>query len=200
MQAHPGRRLDAIADEVVRNGLATIADELGSTHVRAAYSSVVRGVARLLHRGMRRHGPGRVSGSLAGLAAGDDAVPIAYTVIVSHMFDVGCPHPGGVAVASRSLWDEGLVLPLVPVVQSHVPNQILLNVIAANTSDPDKVPGDIRSVLAGSTPGPGTTRRRGARGHRPCAAWLHGHTRRHRHHHSPPRRMTGYRLQHRERP
>jgi len=195
-QTQTGRHLDAIAIEVVRNGLAAIADEMGATHVRAAYSSVVResldfstavcdGNGRVVAQGLSlalqlgaiprfmQHvrerlahppAPGDVyllnhpwQGGVhlpdfffaKPVFVGDDAEPIAYTVIVSHMVDVGGPHPGGVAVAARSLWDEGLVLPLVPLVQRDVTNQVLLDVIAANTREPDKVLGDIRSVLAG---------------------------------------------------
>ena len=36
------QRIDPIAIEVTRNALGSIADEMAVTHVRAAYSSVVR--------------------------------------------------------------------------------------------------------------------------------------------------------------
>jgi N-methylhydantoinase B len=79
----------------------------------------------------------------------DESEPIAFTVVVSHMVDVGGPFPGGVSVEAASLWEEGLVIPLVRLVAEGTPNDAVLDLIAANTRDPDKVLGDIRAALAG---------------------------------------------------
>jgi N-methylhydantoinase B len=184
-----------VAIEIVRNGLAAIADEMAITQVRAAYSSVVRdmldfstavcdGGGRVLAQGLSlalQLGaiPRFMRYVLRGIeqpAQGDvylvnhpwqggvhlpdflfarpvfldgEDEPIAYTVIVSHMVDVGGPYPGGVSVAAASLWEEGLVIPLVPIVSGGVPNRPLLDLIAVNTREPVKVLGDIRAVLAG---------------------------------------------------
>lgn len=71
----------------------------------------------------------------------------AYTVIVSHMVDLGGRFPGSMSPAAASLWEEGLVIPLIPLVKNDVINQPLLDLIAANTRDPVGVTGDIRSAL-----------------------------------------------------
>jgi N-methylhydantoinase B len=184
----------SIAVEVVRNGLSAVADEMAATHVRAAYSSVVRdmldfstavcdGQGRVLAQGLSlalQLGaiPRFMSHLVAKVAAparGDVYLlnhpweggvhlpdfffakpvflegdrPAAYTVIVSHMVDIGGRNPGGVSVAATSLWEEGLVIPLVPLVRAGVPDDALLDLLAANSRDPAKVLGDIRAVLAG---------------------------------------------------
>ncbi len=77
------------------------------------------------------------------------AEPIAYAGIVTHMVDVGGRFPGGISVTASSLWEEGLIIPIVPLVQGGTVNQPLLDVIAANVREPVKVLGDIRAALAG---------------------------------------------------
>lgn len=193
-----GQLQTPIAVEVVRNGLTAIADEMAATHVRAAYSSVVRdmldfstavcdGQGRVLAQGLSlalqlgaiprfmRHLTKTVTTPRPGdvflsnhpweggvhlpdfffakpVFFGDEdagARPAAYTVIVSHMVDVGGHNPGGASVNATSLWDEGLVIPLVPLVRDGEASQPLLDVISANSRDPAKVLGDIRAVLAG---------------------------------------------------
>ena len=73
--------------------------------------------------------------------------PAAYTVIVSHMVDMGGRYPGSISPSAASLWEEGLVIPLLPLVKHGVLNQPILDLIAANTRDPTAVLGDIRSAL-----------------------------------------------------
>lgn len=80
-------------------------------------------------------------------ADGEDT-PIAWTASVSHMVDVGGRFPGGISVAATSLWEEGLILPIVPLVQAGEANQPVFDIIAANVRDPAKVRGDIRAALA----------------------------------------------------
>jgi N-methylhydantoinase B len=79
----------------------------------------------------------------------DNPLPLAYAVIVSHMVDVGGPFPGGVAPSAVSLWEEGLVVPLIRIVDRDALNEPLLDLIASNSREPVKVRGDIRAALAG---------------------------------------------------
>jgi N-methylhydantoinase B len=78
-----------------------------------------------------------------------DRTPIAWAGIVTHMVDVGGRFPGGISVTASALWEEGLVLPIVPLVQRGELNQPVLDIIAANVREPTKVLGDIRAALAG---------------------------------------------------
>jgi N-methylhydantoinase B len=188
--------LDAsISSEVTRNGLSAIADEMAITHVRAAYSTVVRdmvdfstaicdGSGRVVAQGLslalqlgaiprfmqalleRVDRPRRGDVYLLNhpwqggvhlpdfffarpVFVEDRPEPIAFTVLVSHMVDVGGRFPGGISAQATSLWDEGLVIPLVPLVREGVVNDALIDVIAANSREPSTVLGDIRAVLAG---------------------------------------------------
>jgi N-methylhydantoinase B len=78
-----------------------------------------------------------------------DSEPIAWAGIVTHMVDVGGRFPGGISVTASALWEEGLVLPIVPLVQRGTINQPVLDIVAANVREPAKVLGDIRAALAG---------------------------------------------------
>ena len=78
-----------------------------------------------------------------------DNEPIAWAGIVTHMVDVGGRFPGGISVTASALWEEGLVIPIVPLVQRGALNQAVLDIIAANVREPSKVLGDIRAALAG---------------------------------------------------
>jgi N-methylhydantoinase B len=79
----------------------------------------------------------------------DEDEPVAYAGIVTHMVDVGGRFPGGISVTAGSLWEEGLVIPIVPLVQAGAVNEAVLDIIAANVREPGKVLGDIRAALAG---------------------------------------------------
>ena len=194
--AAPASGMEApVAVEIVRNGLAAIADEMAITEVRAAYSTVVRdmldfstsvcdGQGRLLAQGLSLalqlgaipRFMGLILPRIGTPKEGDvyllndpweggvhlpdfmfakpifvpgDAEPIAYATIVSHMVDVGGRFPGGISVLAASLHEEGLIIPLVKLVDAGTPNEALFDLIAANVRDPVKVLGDIRAVLAG---------------------------------------------------
>jgi N-methylhydantoinase B len=80
--------------------------------------------------------------------ADGEETPIAWIASVTHMIDVGGRFPGSISVTSTSLWEEGLVIPIIPIVQEGVQNQTMFDVIAANSREPSKVQGDIRAALA----------------------------------------------------
>ena len=75
------------------------------------------------------------------------AAPVAYTVIVSHMVDMGGRYAGSISPSAASIFEEGLMIPLLPLVKAGVVNQPILDLIAANVRDPSSVLGDIRSAL-----------------------------------------------------
>lgn len=78
-----------------------------------------------------------------------DIEPIAYVVIVTHVVDIGGRFPGSISPMAQTIWEEGLMIPLVPIVKSGVLDSSLLSLIAANSREPVKVLGDIRAALAG---------------------------------------------------
>jgi N-methylhydantoinase B len=189
-----GLPVESLEIELIRNGLAAIADEMAITEVRAAYSTVVRdlldfstavcdGEGRVLAQGLTlaiqlgaiprfmRHLLGKVERPEPGdvylandpwqggvhlpdfffakpLFAAGEAEPIAWAACVTHMVDVGGRYPGGISVAATSLWEEGLILPIVPLIRVGVPNEAIFDLIAANVREPVKVLGDVRAALA----------------------------------------------------
>ncbi len=181
--------------EVARHGLSAIAEEMAISHVRAAYSSVVRDM--LDFSTAVCDGQGRVVAQGLSLALQLGAIPrfmqlltahvekfepgdvwlvnhpwkggvhlpdfffarpifidgyegpAGFSVIVSHMIDVGGRFPGGVSVLTTSIFEEGLIIPPVPLVKNGLLNQPVLDIIAANSRQPVTVVGDIRAVQAG---------------------------------------------------
>lgn len=185
-----------VAVELLNSALAAIADEMGITHVRASYSSIVRDmldfstavtdargriVAQGLSLALQLGAIPRFMSNLAAshpqlrsgdvfllnhpwqggvhlpdfffarpvFAVDDDRVPVAFAVIVSHMVDVGGPFPGSMSPSATSLWEEGLVIPQVKLVDAGTLNTAVMDVIAANSRAPTQVRGDLRAVLAG---------------------------------------------------
>src|SRR5688572_16492388 len=101
-----GVRLETpIAIEVVRNGLGAIADEMAITHVRAAYSSVVRDL--LDFSTAVTDGQGRVVAQGLSLALQLGAIPR----FMRHLLErVGTPGPGDVYLLNHP-WQGGVHLP-----------------------------------------------------------------------------------------
>ena len=195
-----GRPSDPIALEVVKNALATIAEEMGLTTVRSAYSSVVKEggdstAAVFDHRGQfiaqSMGAPLMHLSSLrpslrsllddfppASMADGDvyasndpyrggihsndvmvfrpvfiDGTLAFFTCALLHVADLGGMAAGGLPANATDMFQEGLVLPPVPLAVAGEPNQPILDVIAANSRTPEKVLGDIRAMIAATNLG-----------------------------------------------
>ncbi|WP_420639222.1 hydantoinase B/oxoprolinase family protein [Candidatus Poriferisocius sp.] len=186
---------DPVALEVVKNALAVIAEEMGLTTVRSAYSSVVkeggdstaavfdhrgRFIAQsmgapLMHLASLRPSLGAVledfppdrmaDGDIyaandpyrGGIHSNDvmifrpvfiDGRLAFFTSALLHVADLGGMAAGGLPANATDMFQEGLVLPPVPLARGGEPNQPMLKVIAANSRTPDKVLGDIRAMIA----------------------------------------------------
>jgi N-methylhydantoinase B len=181
--------------ELLRNALASIADEMAITEVRSAYSTVVRDLLDFSTAVCDRRGRVLAQGLTLAIQLGavprfmrfvqervtqprpgdvylvndpwqggvhlpdfffarpvfleGEAEPVAWAGIVTHMVDVGGRFPGGISVTASALWEEGLVLPIVALVQGGEPNRAVFDIIAANVREPIKVLGDVRAALAG---------------------------------------------------
>ncbi len=194
------RPSDPIALEVVKNALGAIAEEMGLTTVRSAYSSVVkeggdstaaifdrRGQfiaqsmgAPLMHLSSLRPSlrsllddfppsdmaDGDVYASndpyRGGIHSNDvmvfrpvfiDGTLAFFTCALLHVADLGGMAAGGLPANATEMFQEGLVLPPVPLAKAGVPNQPMLDVIAANSRTPEKVLGDIRAMMAATNLG-----------------------------------------------
>jgi len=78
---------------------------------------------------------------------------IGYSVALAHMTDIGGRMPGGNASDSTELYQEGLRIPPARLWREGEPDETMLRLIERNVRVPDKVIGDIRSLIAACTIG-----------------------------------------------
>jgi N-methylhydantoinase B len=74
---------------------------------------------------------------------------IAIASTIAHHIDVGGKVPGTEAADSREVFEEGLILPPLKLVEGGRPNQAIFDIIAANVRDPKASAGDLRAQIAG---------------------------------------------------
>ena len=72
----------------------------------------------------------------------------AWTTTVAHHSDVGGIVAGSNALGAEEIFQEGLRLPIVKLMERGEPNRALWDVIALNVRTPDKVVGDLQAQLA----------------------------------------------------
>ena len=77
-----------------------------------------------------------------------DASLIGYSVALAHMTDIGGRLPGGNASDSTEIYQEGLRIPPSRLWREGEPDETMFRLIARNVRVPDKVLGDIRSLVA----------------------------------------------------
>ncbi|MGH8850183.1 MAG: hydantoinase B/oxoprolinase family protein [Casimicrobiaceae bacterium] len=73
---------------------------------------------------------------------------IGYSVALAHMTDIGGRMPGGNASDSTELYQEGLRIPPSRLWREGEPDETMMRLIERNVRVPDKVLGDIRSLVA----------------------------------------------------
>ena len=71
-----------------------------------------------------------------------------WATTVAHHNDVGGIVPGSNAIGSTEIYQEGLRLPVLKLVDAGRANQAIWDLIAANVRVPDKVIGDLRAQIA----------------------------------------------------
>ncbi len=184
---------DPFALELLKNALATLADEMALTVLRTARSFVVKealdfstalflkdaeliaqGTCLPFHLGAMpfavrsvvkafggRIGPGDLfitNDPYDGSTHLPDIVLVkpvfhggglmGFSVALAHMTDIGGRVPGGNASDSTELYQEGLRIPPSRIWRQGVPDENLFRIIERNVRVPDKVIGDIRSLIA----------------------------------------------------
>ncbi len=77
-----------------------------------------------------------------------DGERIGYTSMFGHMMDVGGIVPGSMAASARSIWDEGLRIPPVKIVERGVFNDVALRIILANSRTPEMNEADLFAIIA----------------------------------------------------
>ncbi len=82
-----------------------------------------------------------------------DGEVVGYAVVVAHHADIGGRVPGGSAADSREIFEEGLRLPPVHLVERGKTNEALLEVIRSNVRLPDILVADLDAQRAGCESG-----------------------------------------------
>lgn len=73
---------------------------------------------------------------------------IGYTSMFGHMMDVGGAVPGSMAATARSIWDEGLRIPPVKIIEDGELNATALKIILANSRTPEMNEADLFAIIA----------------------------------------------------
>jgi N-methylhydantoinase B len=78
-----------------------------------------------------------------------DGVRLGFAIAYSHHTDIGGRFPGGFSSLSQSIYEEGVRLPPVRIIERGVRNQALLDTVLANVRAADDWLGDLDAKLAG---------------------------------------------------
>ncbi len=191
---------DAVLLEVIKNAMATIAEEIGIVAVRSAYSTAVKESADasaavcdcegqviaqslgapLMHLSSLRWSPRELMKDFpphtmkdgdvflfndqfrGGIHSNDIMVfkpvfsagqPRFLTSALIHVADLGGLSAGGLPATATEYFHEGLMLPPVKLYDGGRLNEDLVRIISANSRTPEKVMGDIRSMVGGCNVG-----------------------------------------------
>jgi N-methylhydantoinase B len=92
-----------------------------------------------------------------------DGQRIAIVGILVHHLDVGGGAPGSYDASATEIHQEGFRIPPMKIVTAGVRNQAIIDLLLANSREPENVGGDFASQLAALDTGAQTLRRIGAR-------------------------------------
>src|SRR5262249_13215714 len=73
---------------------------------------------------------------------------LGYVACVAHYPDIGGRVPGGNAVDSTEIFQEGLQIPLLKLYERDQPNETLLALLLRNVRIPETVYGDLQAQLS----------------------------------------------------
>ena len=73
---------------------------------------------------------------------------VAWTANIAHWNDLGGMVPGGMSTEAVEIFQEGLRLPAIRIVDAGVPNAAVMDIMAANSRLPDFLRGDMWAAIA----------------------------------------------------
>lgn len=82
-----------------------------------------------------------------------DGVLEGFATTIAHHADVGGIVAGSNSIGAREIYQEGLRLPFLKLLEAGVRNTAILDILAANVRVPDKVLGDLNAQIAACTAG-----------------------------------------------
>ncbi len=74
---------------------------------------------------------------------------VAYASMFGHMMDVGGKVPGSQVADARSIWEEGLRIPPIKIVEAGVLNEAALAICLNNSRTPEMNRSDLMALIAG---------------------------------------------------
>jgi N-methylhydantoinase B len=74
---------------------------------------------------------------------------VAWTANIAHWNDVGGNVPGSMSSEATSIFQEGIRIPAVKLIDAGVPNQAVFDILYVNTRLPDYLRGDLWAGIAG---------------------------------------------------
>ena len=77
-----------------------------------------------------------------------DGRVIAWTANIAHNSDVGGMAPGSLTGEAREIFQEGLRLPAIRIIDKGVTNQAVMDIITVNSRMPDVLEGDVWAAIA----------------------------------------------------
>src|SRR5207237_608664 len=87
---------------------------------------------------------------------------VAWTANIAHWSDVGGMAPGSISTEAREIFQEGLRLPAVKLIEEGKPLEPVLAIVEANSRLPDSLRGDLWAGIAAVRVGERRLRHRGA--------------------------------------
>lgn len=78
-----------------------------------------------------------------------DGQHVAYASMFGHMMDVGGKVPGSQVADARSIWEEGLRIPPIKIVEDGVLNETALQICLNNSRTPEMNRSDLMALIAG---------------------------------------------------
>ncbi|MBV9661408.1 MAG: hydantoinase B/oxoprolinase family protein, partial [Acidimicrobiales bacterium] len=82
-----------------------------------------------------------------------DGVLSYWAAVMAHITDIGGMSPGGITVGATSVFAEGLVIPPIKLYDAGRLNETLLELISANSRQPEETTGDVLALVSGSNVG-----------------------------------------------
>ena len=73
---------------------------------------------------------------------------IAWTANIAHWPDLGGMAPGGISADAKEIFQEGLQLPVIKMIENGKPIQSVIDIITANSRVPQYTLGDMWAAIA----------------------------------------------------
>ncbi len=77
-----------------------------------------------------------------------DGTRVAIAAAIVHHIDVGGGAPGSYYAGAREVFQEGLRIPPIKLMENHQINQAVISIVRQNSREPEKIGGDLQAQIA----------------------------------------------------